>query len=226
MQRILVLVAVAAVSLLELSSAHAQAASYQPIRVDGGLTGSYVSNSGRGGFGGVAEPKFYVHDNVAVGARFEGQVQFGGKFGSDGETKVSMGAVAAGLLKGEFLLGRSAVRPFVGFGFGVFDIISQSVAAGPGTAAVDQRAGRYFGVAPSLGVDLGRLRLAATYNMILGADVEVRQMVGDVEQTSSYSQNYLSFEMSFRFGGGRKRLVAPPPPPEPVPAAPPVTATR
>jgi hypothetical protein len=166
-----------------------------------------------------------VHDNVAVGARFEGQVMFGGKIGNDGDTKVEMGVVAAGLLKGEYLLGRSAVRPFIGFGFGVFDMISQSVAAGPSTAAVDQRAGRFFGVAPELGIDLGRLRLAATYNMILGADIEVRQMVGNVEQTASYSQNYLSFEMSFRFGGARKRLVAPPPP-APATAAPPVAASR
>jgi hypothetical protein len=39
------------------------------------------------------------------------------------------------------------------------------------TAGIDQKAGRYFGIAPQIGVDLGRLRLAATYNMILGADI-------------------------------------------------------
>src|SRR5215212_5735697 len=77
MQRILSLVAVAVVSLLELASAHAQAASYQPIRVDSGLSGSYASDSGRGGFGGVVEPKLYVHDNIAVGARVEALIMFG-----------------------------------------------------------------------------------------------------------------------------------------------------
>ena len=64
--------------------------------------------------------------------------------------------------------------------------------------------GRYFGVAPQIGIDLGRVRLAATYNAILGASLEVHQTVGDVEQTSSASQNYLSLELSFRFGGGRR----------------------
>jgi outer membrane protein X len=225
MQRILCLVAVAAASLFELASAHAQARSYEPIRVDSGLIGSYVSASGRAGFGGVVEPKFNVHDNIAVGARFEGAIMFGGEIGPDSGTKVQLGVVAAGLIKGEYLVGTSAVRPFIGFGLGVFDMISQSVEAGPGTAGVDQRAGRYFGIAPQLGINLGRLRLAATYNMILGADIEVRQMVGNVEQSTTYSQNYLSFEMSFRFGGRKKphapppHKVAPPPSAAPPPAA-------
>jgi outer membrane protein W len=214
-------------------AAHAQAANYQPIRVDSGLVGTYASASGRGGFGAIVEPKFAIHDQVSVGLRFEGAVMFGGSFGND-STKVSLGAVASALAKGEYLLTTGTVRPFVGLGLGVFDIVSQSVEAGPMTSSVDQRAGRYFGVAPQIGIDLGRLRLAATYNAILGADVEVHQTVGNIDQTASYSQNYLTFEMSFRFGGGRivrpaPIFVAPPmpapaPPPPPPAAAPPPAA--
>lgn len=222
-----------------LAGAHvaaAQAANYNPIRVDSGLSGTYVSASGRGGFGAVVEPKFSIHDQVSVGFRLEAAVMFGGSFGNDGSTKMELGAAAAVLAKGEYLLTTSGVRPFVGLGLGMFDIASQSVAAGPMTAAIDQRAGRYFGVAPQLGIDLGRLRLAATYNAILGADIEVRQTIGGVDQSASYSQNYLTFEMSFRFGGGRIVRPAPvpvfvapppgaaPPPPPPPAAAPPPAA--
>ena len=62
-----------------------------------------------------------------------------------------------------------------------------AIAPGPGTAGISPKAGRYFGVAPQLGIDLGRLRLAASYNAILGADIEVTQMIGDVQQTAEYT---------------------------------------
>lgn len=208
-------------------TAFAQAQNYQPIRVDSGLSGTYVSASGRGGFGAMVEPKFYVHDNIAVGGRIEAAVMFGGEISSNGDTKMDMGAVGAVMAKGEYLLGTSGVRPFVGLGIGMFDIAGQSIeTSSGGNAGIDQKAGRYFGIAPQVGVDLGRMRLAASYNAILGADIEVRQMVGNVEQTSSFSQNYLTFEMSFRFGGRKKARALPPPvmaapPPAPAPMAPP-----
>lgn len=191
-------------SLAATSQAWAQAEHYQPLLVDSGLAGTYESSSGRGGFGAVVEPKFLITDNIAVGLHFEGAVMLGGNIGSDGSTKMDVGAVAATLLKGEYLVGTGTARPFVGLGLGLFDIASQSVTAGPMTAGVDQAAGRYFGIAPQIGVDLGRLRLAATYNAMIGADIEVHQTVGGAMQTASYSQNYLMFELGFRVGGARK----------------------
>ncbi len=200
------------------TSASAQAEHYDPIRVDTGLTGTYVPSYGRAGFGAIVEPKFMLHDHIAVGLRVEAALMFGGSFADTGETQISMGAVGALTAKGEYLFGDGGVRPFVGLGLGVFDIASQSISAGSATASIDQRAGEYFGVSPQIGVDLGRLRLAATYNAIVGANVEVHQSVGGTMQTASYSQSYLTFEMSFRFGGRRRApprpmIVAPPPPP-------------
>ncbi|HEY5924925.1 MAG TPA: hypothetical protein VIV11_24760 [Kofleriaceae bacterium] len=175
----------------------------------------------------MVEPKYLIHDNIAIGGRIEAQVQFGGSFGENGDTKVSMGAVGAVLAKGEYLLGTGTMRPFAGVGIGMFNIVSQSVETGPSTASVDQKAGRYFGIAPQLGINLGRLRLAATYNMILGADIEVRQTVGGAMQTSTFSQSYVTFEMSFRFGGRRKAAAprASEPMPAPVPAPAPLPAS-
>lgn len=175
-----------------------------PIRLDTGITGTYVGASGRGGFGAVFEPKLLVHDQIAIGARLEAAVMFGGSIGEAGDTKMDLGAAAAVLAKGEYYATTGSVRPFVGFGLGMYDLASQSISTGPMTASVDQKAGRYFGVAPEVGIDLGRLRLAATYNMILGADIEVHQMIGNAMQTASYSQSYFTFELGFSFGARRK----------------------
>lgn len=207
--------ALAAIYLLGATGeAHAQAKRYQLFRVDTGISGSYASSFGRGGFGAVAEPKFMIHDNIAVGARFEAEVMFGGNIDAgSSDVSMDMAAVAAGLVKGEYLYGYGTVRPFGGLALGMYDIGSQSVGAGGGTASVNQKAGRYFGIAPQIGVDLGRVRLAATYNRILGADVEVTQTVGNVEQTASFTQSYFTFELSFRWGGGQKSVAAPPPAP-------------
>lgn len=67
-----------------------------------------------------------------------------------------------------------------------------------------QNAGSYFGVAPQVGLELGGFRLSATYNRILGADVEVRQQVGGEVETKKYSQNYFTVELGFRIGGRRR----------------------
>jgi len=64
--------------------------------------------------------------------------------------------------------------------------------------------GSFFGVAPEVGVDLGRLRLAVTYNAILGTSVEHRQTTGGIEHREAFSPSYLSLEASFRFGGQPK----------------------
>jgi hypothetical protein len=210
----LIIGALAIVALtISASPAHAQARHYGLVRTDGGVTGSYGPSYGRAGFGGLFELKLNVHDQIAIGVRLDGQVMFGGNIQPDGQkVAVSLGVVASTLLKGEYFLTTSTVRPVVGFGLGLYDIASQDVSTGssPDTS-VNQVAGRYFGIAPSLGFDLGRVRLAATYNMILGADIEVRQRVGmPDEKLTTYSQSYFAFELSVRFSGGKKR-------PEPAP---------
>ena len=194
--------------IVATGTAHAQAQNYDPVRADSGLTGSFISKTGRGGGGALFEIKYLVHDQIAVGARAEAQVMFGGNFGGD-ETHMDMAAVAAVLAKGEYYVTTSTVRPFVGLAFGVYDIGSQSITAGPMTTSVDQKAGRYFGIAPQLGIDLGRLRLAATYNKIVGADIEIHQTIGAVDHVDQFTQSYFAFEMAIRWGGDRRQPTTP-----------------
>jgi hypothetical protein len=169
------------------------------IVVHTGLAGLYGVGAGSYGFGAVVEPKWNITDSIAAGLRFDGGVSLGGKLAPEGTTSVSLGAGAATLAKGEFLLGSSGVRPFLGLGAGMYILANQSVSAGDSGAGVSQSGGRYFGVAPQLGIDFGGVRLAATYNHILGADVEVRQdvTVGDA-QVERIQRNYAQLELSFR----------------------------
>ncbi|MCA9678278.1 MAG: hypothetical protein H6709_01880 [Kofleriaceae bacterium] len=170
-----------------------------PIRVDVGLTGSIVGVSDRNGTGFVAEIKAGVADHVAVGGRVELAVMFGGQVGDE---DLPFGMAAAGLVKGEYLVGGGGVRPFAGLGAGVYAIAAYTIVSDPaGASGVSTTTGRYFGVAPQLGVDLGRVRVAATYNAIVGTSVEYQQTSGGVTHRETFSQRYLSLELSFRFGG-------------------------
>ena len=198
--------ALAAMTVAAASDAHAQAKNYQIWRVDSGIAGAYALGTGAAGGGGVAEIKFNVLDQVSAGVRFDGVITFGGNFGLDGGENVSvgLGVQSASLLKGEYFFTNGGARPFVGLGAGMYAITSQNVDTNPDGATILQQAGRYFGLAPQIGVDLGRLRLGATFNWIVAADVEVTQMVGGNEEITRTSQNYVTFEMLIRFGGRKK----------------------
>jgi hypothetical protein len=197
------LLAVAA--LLFAGTAAAQAENYEPIRFNVGLLVPYTPGTGSGGFGAVVEGKYNITDRIAAGLRLDGAVQFGGSVGSN-TASINVGAVAAVLAKGEFFLTNSTVRPFVGFGAGMYALGGQSVTTGEGSAGVTQAAGSVFGMAPQLGLDLGAVRLAATYNVLLGGTLIVQEVStdGSPPPETSVSRNYFGFELSFRIGGKPK----------------------
>lgn len=197
------------VALLALgvsAPAFAESEHYEQIRVDTGMTGSTVGVSDRNGVGFVAEIKVNAHDNIAVGGRVEIAVMFGGNVGAE---ELPFGLSAAALAKGEYLLGTGVVRPFAGIGAGLYSMGSHTIVSDPdGASGISTTSGRYFGVAPEAGLDVGRVRFAVTYNAILGTSLEYRMTTGGIEHREALSQNYLSFELSFRFGGGRKSAAA------------------
>ena len=181
--------------------AFAESEHYEQIRVDAGMTGSSVGVSDRNAVGFVAEIKVNVHDTVAVGGRVEIATMFGGDLGGE---ELPFGIAAAALVKAEYLLGTGPVRPFAGLGAGLYSMGSHTIVSDDSGGGISTTSGRYFGVAPEAGIDFGRLRLAATYNAILGTSVEYRMTTGGIEHRESLSQSYLSLELSIRFGGGRK----------------------
>jgi outer membrane protein W len=194
-------------------AARAQASTYQPIRVDLTAYGAYASADANAyGFGAAIEPKYNLTDQLALGLRFEGaafvtQKVAVGPAGSQ-QVSVSQGAraVTAYLAKADWYLTTSAVRPFVGFGFGLYRIGSGSQSVS-GTGSVIQTASSFkgFGFAPQVGVNFGGFRLAGTYHVITGGDqVVATQAVGAPTPTEvKLSKNFFAFEIGGTFGGGR-----------------------
>lgn len=179
--------------------ASTNAAADPEIRVDAGITGSMVGTSGRMGAGMVGEIKAYANDMLSIGGRVEVAMMFGGVVGDD-ELPLDIAMAACGLIKAEYYLLPGQIRPFVSLGAGAYTLGSQRIESGPNTAGINTQTGNYLGVAPQVGVDLWRVRLAATYNMMVGASLEYTE-TGPTRQTNRLSRNYFSLELSFRFGG-------------------------
>lgn len=205
------LAAFVAVVALAPASADAEAEHYENVRLDLGLLGAAARISERMGSGISVEIKGLVNDHIAIGGRVEIAVMYGGVVGTD-RARLNVAMVADGLLKAEYLFGNAFARPFIGFGVGGYTIGSQTIDAGPNRDAISATTGRYFGVAPQVGVDIGRIRLAATYNAILGAYLEVRETIGNAPQMTQLNQSYLSLEISFQLAGGRKSAPSTSPP--------------
>lgn len=186
----------------------------QLFRFDSGLSVPRGPDLGTWGVGVSLEPKFHILDAVVVGIRLDGAAHMGGSI-SNSSVSVSQWASTAMLAKGEYyLFPLNSVRPFAGLGLGVYNMGGQNIGANSGGASVSQQAGRYFGVAPQIGVELGRLRLSVMYNAILGADLEVKQQASAGQAPPppvEMSRNFIAFELGVRFGGGRKAATTPAP---------------
>ena len=186
---------------LAASTAQAQSHPSAPqggltIETDTALMGASVPGTGGIGGGIVVEPKIEVIDNLRVGMRTAIAITGGGSIDSaDSDVSVGVGVNVAAMGKVEYEIPLGSIRPVVGLGAGLYYLISQDVSAGENTS-VNQKAGEFFGLAPQIGLQLGRARLAATYNAVLGANVEVSQSVGG---TKDVSQDYLSLELGMRF---------------------------
>ncbi len=204
--------AAALASMLLLST---DAAADPAIRIDAGATSSIVSTTGRNGGGVVAEIKAYANPVLSIGARVEVAMMFGGVFGDD-KLPLEVAMAACGLLKVEYYFIPGQNRPFVSLGAGAYTLGSQRVESGPNTAGINTQLGRYFGIAPQVGVDLWRLRVAATYNAMIGASLEYRE-TGPTQETNRISQNYFSLELSFQFGDRTKPSPTPQPQPQSAP---------
>ena len=219
------------VILFSTTNAFAEAENYEQIRVDSGMTYAQTAISERRGFGFSAEIKANVHDRLAIGGRIDVGFFFGGLFGDD-NLELGFAMAGAGIAKAEYFFVDGYIRPWAGGGIGAYTIGGHTIQDGPTTTGITTTTGRYFGVAPQVGIDLGRLRLGATYHAIIGGSLEFTDMTPSGPEKRTLSQNWLSLELSLRFGGGPKRRDEPnqeyvarppqyPPPQYPPPQYPP-----
>ena len=171
------------------------------LHVDSGFGGSWAYGMNAFGIHGVAEPKIFIFDELAIGLRVDAGAQFGFglETGGDGaEVEAVLQIPVAQLVKVEYYLGKDGFRPFVGAGVGNYTMVLQSVSTASQIPAVSQGVGNFFGVAPQIGLDFGGVRLAATYNYILGGEIIVQQQVGDPKE---FRRDYIGLELTFKTWG-------------------------
>ncbi len=160
---------------------------YKPFKVDlGFLVGFPADELFNYGGGIYIEPKYNVHDNIAVGLRLEAAALATVDLeNAEGE----VAAVSSYLLTGDYYLGTNTLRPFVGVGGGMYSI--RNASADANTTDFDLSAKNNFGFAPRLGLLLGHFRMALAYNVIMDAE----------ENMPSF--NYMSIKVGFEIGGGK-----------------------
>lgn len=172
---------------------HAQSIGF---RLDAGLGGALTFGSFKAyGISGFSEPKVTIGPHITAGIRLEGDVLFGGNIDDSGEdVEVGMSTRAATLIKGEYFVTKSKVRPYVGLGLGRYT--SANITAS-GTGAASITAGNHFGLAPEVGIALGFFKLSAMYHIVTGNDILTLSTGG----TEEISRNYLVVQMGFRIFG-------------------------
>ena len=181
------------------------------LRLDAGVVAIHQTSVGSWGLGGAIEPKLQPIPDLTLGLRIEGFGTVGGSL-DDGTATLGLGAGEAISAKTELYLGSGRwLRPFVAASIGYYHFGSQTYAAGSDHASVLQLANDHWGMAPTLGLELGSLiRIGVTYNIVFGASESKGQSASVGPHTASLdldadrnlpSSSYVSFEIGFRFGG-------------------------
>src|SRR5690554_262118 len=167
----------------------ATAQTYKPIKVDVGLGYAIPTKGGEGVNGGITftvEPHYRLSDEIAVGLRFEGAALARVNNTGDEDSDAEVSVLSSYSVTGDYYLGSTKFRPFVGAGMGFFrsaslklDSESEDVMNGtiPG--------GTSFGFFPRVGFETGHFRMSSEYNIVKDS-------------------GYLAFKIGFFIGGGRR----------------------
>ncbi len=163
------------------------------FKLDAGLGGALTFGDFKSyGIAAFTEPKVFIIPSVSAGLRLEGDVLFGGTISDQAEDlNVGLSTRAVILLKGEFYVGQSNTRPFVGLGLGRYTIANTS-ASGTGSASIS--AGNHFGLAPEIGVTFGNFRLSGMYHIVTGENLVTLSTGG----TKEVSLNYFVIQIGFK----------------------------
>ena len=164
-----------------------------------GLEAGYTMPSGGGGVLFAVEPKYNIADNMNIGIRFESAAMAKNVYVGPASAEASLTASVSysGTFDYYFNSGSSSFAPFFGAGVGYsslgsigFDIDDVEDVEGDADVEVDGK----FGGLIRAGFEVGKFRLAATYNLIgkteLAEGLEVKN-------------SYLGISLGFYLGGGK-----------------------
>jgi len=163
--------------------AMAQAADYRPFKFDIGLGYAVPSSSPvfNNGVSFSAEPEFLLSNDLGLGLRVEG-VGFGNQ-DEEGDTNVSI--LLSYCANAEYYLSDNTFRPFIGFGAGAFEQVS-NVGVDEADSGTTTASSVGFIAYPEVGFEIGHLRFVASYNV------------------ATQKNSYFTVSLGAFFGGGRK----------------------
>ena len=187
---------VLALALLASTLTYAQ--EYKKFKVGVGL--GYAMASGSGSSGGVLftlEPAYRLQDNLSIGLRMESAIIVRGFSQSSTSASIDAAAIGSYTVNGQYYLGGSGFRPFVGAGVGMFTLaaVSESVSSGGSNVNVAIAAESKIGFYPRIGFDAGHFNMAIDYNIIPATSVPGG---GDLKNS------YIGIRVGAFFGGGKK----------------------
>jgi len=190
--------------LLLLIASVSFAQEFKPFKVGLGL-GYAVPGTGEGAGGGVLmylEPGYRATEQVLVGLRLESALIARGIKGiNSNDVSGDASSNVSYTLNGQYYFHDRYVRPFVGFGFGLFSMAAvkfNTAAGNPDNK--DIGAETRFGFYPRVGLDVGHFNLTLDYNIVPRTDVPGG---GEVKN------NYLGIRAGVSIGGGVGRKGTP-----------------
>lgn len=171
-------------------SVYAQSEFYKPFEVDAGLVIAFpISDNLQIGAGGYLEPKYNIHDNVALGFKLEFvAIASDALIGLNGDlVDINVSGITSFLITGDYYFTTSLIRPFIGAGTGIYflgDVEYQNniISTDP--------IGTRFGIAPRIGLVAGHFRLSTEFNYIPGL-------------SGLKSRDYVGLKLGFEIGGGK-----------------------
>lgn len=164
---------------------------YRPFKMDVGVLMGELHEHKVGLFAPYVEPKVNLSNNLTVGMRFEFLLYskqdfivynpddpYFSDFDADGWT-------FSAVLTTDYYFNDHFVRPFVGFGAGVYQLYNEKE-----NSYLDfNEEVIAFGIVPRVGLNIGQFRISCEYNSILSEKTDL---------------SYLSLKLGFELGGKKK----------------------
>lgn len=182
-------------ALLLVAASASVAQNFKPFKVGLGLGYAVPLGGERGGLFYV-EPGYRVNNTFLVGLRIESAVisknvtTNGIDVVGDASSNVSYS------LNGQYYFNENYVRPFVGLGFGFFNLAKVEYNTGTEVQMSDTET--RFGFYPRVGLDIGHLNLTLDYNVV---------PVTDLDDGGEVRNSYLGIRAGFSIGGGEGKKV-------------------
>lgn len=160
-----------------------------------GLNAGYAMPDGGGGVLFSIEPKYNIADNMNIGVRFESAAMAKNitDSGASIESELAASTSYTGTFDYYFTSGNSSFAPFLGGGIGYNSLANAELDLGEFGTAEAEVDGAFGGLIRA-GFELGKFRMAATYNLIGKSDL------GDGAEVKN---SYFGISLGFYLGGGK-----------------------